>query len=219
MGRATTWGRAATAGVVLMVLLALAGCGSQGGSAGHSAADATTAQTTTTTTASVEGPQPITAAEQQWLLAVTRYHRRLNLAVGNLNLITESSLRRTATVFDGCRAALHGAGASGRFQPAAAFAKRACRSLHKAAALLRRTKGYDDSSLCRSTPPTWNGSRESAAIQPRDQQCLRQAGNAGELLAKAIVKAQRIKQTFGDLDGAECIEPLLKFAVRGVRWA
>ena len=181
-----------------MVLLALAGCGSQGGSAGHSAADATTAQTTTTTTASVEGPQPITAAEQQWLLAVTRYHRRLNLAVGNLNLITESSLRRTATVFDGCRAALHGAGASGRFQPAAAFAKRACRSLHKAAALFRPDEGLRRLVLV---------SIDAADLERVTQRVRRynrlingafaKQGTAGELLAKAIVKAQRIKQTFG----------------------
>jgi hypothetical protein len=197
MGRATTWGRTAMAGLALMVSLALAGCGSHGGSASHAASAVNTTQTNTTS--SIEQPTPITAAEQQWLLAVTQYQRRVNGAVENLGLITESSLRRTATVFDGCRAALRSAGDAGRFQPAAELAQRACETLHKAAADLRRTKGYDDIVLV---------SIDAADLERVMKEVQRynrlinggfaKQGAAGKLLAKAIVKAQRIKQTFGD---------------------
>jgi hypothetical protein len=199
MGGATTWGRTAIAGLALLVMLALAGCGLQSESAGHAAGDTSAPHTTTTTAASsAEEPQPITAGEQQWLSAVTHYQRRLNRAVENLGLITESTLRRTATVFDGCQSALQGVGDAGRFQSAAVLAQRACRSLHKAAALLRRTKGFDDVVLVSvDAADLAQVTREVRRYNRLINSAFTEQGAAGELLAKAIVKAQRIKQTFG----------------------
>lgn len=178
--------RAAMAFPVVYAALALAGCGGTGAAGGGSSG--TGANVTTQTPSK---PPPITPAERRWLKAVRHYDKRLVASISRTSVVTSGSVSRSRDLDDSCKAALRRAGSPGRYQPVQPMVHRACAMLHQAAAQLRHALA--------------TGLISGAIIEEADVVDFTKAlngaytkeGGATNVLARALVKADRITKRFG----------------------
>jgi hypothetical protein len=180
--------RAAMAFPALWAALLLAGCGGTGTAGSESAA--TDANGTTHATTPVE-PPPITPAERRWLKAVRHYDRRLVGTMSGTTVMTSDSLARERDFDDSCKGALRRAGSPGRYQPVQPMVHRACAMLHQAALQLRHAlaSGMISGSIIEGA--------DFADFDRATNAALNKEGAATNVLAHALVKADRITKRFG----------------------
>ena len=166
--------------------LALAGCG--GGTGGVAVGSQATAATKQATTPSK--PPPITAAEHRWLKAVRHYDKRLVASIGRTSVVTSGALARSRDFDDSCKAALRRAGSPGRYQPVQPMVRRACAMLHGAAARLRHalSAGLISGAIIDGDIVAFTKALNGAYSKE---------GAATNVLAHALVKADRITKRFG----------------------
>jgi hypothetical protein len=171
---------------VLCAALALAGCGGTGAAGSGSPPTRTTTQTTTPSK-----PPPITPAEHRWLKAIRHYDRRLVGTMTGTTVMTSESLARERDRDDLCRTALRRTGSPGRYQPVEPMVHRACAMLHQAAIQLQHAlaTGMISGSIIEGA--------DFADFNKATNGALNKEGRATNLLAHALVKADRITKRFG----------------------
>jgi len=171
----------------LCAALALAGCG--GGTGGVAIGSHATAATKQATTPSK--PPPITPAERRWLKAIRHYDKRLVGTMTGTTVMTSESLARERDFDDSCKAALRRAGSPGRYRPVQPMVHRACAMLHQAALQLRHAlaMGMISGSIIEGA--------DFADFDQATNNALNKEGNATNLLAHALLKADRITKRFG----------------------
>ncbi|HVI18351.1 MAG TPA: hypothetical protein VM712_08235 [Gaiellales bacterium] len=178
--------RAAMAFPALCAALALAGCGTD--AAGGE--PPSTGAPTHTTTPSKPPPPPITPGEHRWLKAVRHYDTRLVASIGKTSVVTSGSLSRSRDFDDSCKAVLRRAGSPGRYQPVQPMVHRACAMLHRAATQLRQalSTGVISGAIIDGDVVAFSKSLNGAYSKE---------GAATNVLAHALVKADRITKRFG----------------------
>ena len=172
---------------VLCAALALAGCGGGTGEVA-SGSQATTAAKQATTPSK---PPPITPAERRWLKAIRHYDKRLVGTMTGTTVMTSESLARERDFDDSCKPALRRAGSPGRYRPVQPMVHRACAMLHQAALQLRHAlaTGMISGSIIEGA--------DFAAFDQATNNALKKEGNATNVLAQALAKADRITKRFG----------------------
>lgn len=144
------------------------------------------------TTEAAPAPEPITAAEEQWLARVEAYSGRVDDEITRSGAITQAAMRRAARLYLGCGRALERAGEPGRFEPAAQFVDRACERLEKAGKLLEQA--------ARSSGPggfVFAGTAEANKFNRAVSGAFEAAGNGQYDLQRALGRAEEIERGFG----------------------
>lgn len=179
----TTRARGAAATVAVLAGLALTGCSSSD-QAGNTAGVGTIE--TGTPVSQPAPPPPMTGDETAWLAGVKSYEHRFTRHFGRSGLLTESSIRQSIAIDDGCKAALRKAGDPGRLKPARTLARSACQALHAAAADYRHMLGLG----------VLYGSviyGDSSAFEQLMKSASRHEGAGIGRLSRAVARAKEIK--------------------------
>ena len=179
--------RAALAALLITITAASAACG---GGVGEGAGQV--AVTATTASATGPAPVPITAAERRWLKGIKHYDTRLVAEIsGGSSVVTAATLQSAQAMDERCTTALRSAGPAGRFRPARAQVRQACRMLRHAAGDLHTAlaTGLISGAIV--------SDEDLVAFQRSLDAAFTTEGNATGVLAKAIAHAERIRKQFG----------------------
>ena len=167
-------------------LLAVTACAAESESSKEPTAPA---QEQTTTEVTTTEPEPITAAESEWLRQIERYQARLQKQFERAGAVTHLTMRKEAKLYNECGAVLRSAGDPGRYAPAGRIASRACARLDKAARLL-------DIAIASSGPggTVIDGTPEAARFERSFNGAIEAVGNAQYDFERALERAEAIER-------------------------